>query len=43
MLTYRECQELWAVEALSREEVSEGKRLWLNKQIGAVKFLKPKS
>lgn len=42
-LTYSETQEQWACEVLSREETEHGERLWYNGQIGAVKFLKPKS
>lgn len=42
MLTYRECQDQWAEEVMSRVETVDGERLWYNGQIGAVKFLKPK-
>ena len=42
MLTYREVQEQWYNEVLSREETPDGERLWYNGNIGAVKFLKPK-
>jgi len=43
MLTYREVQEQWLSEVLSREEIESGERLWYNGNIGAVKFIKPKS
>lgn len=43
MLTYREVQDQWACEVLSREELPTGERVWYNGNIGAVKFLKPKS
>jgi hypothetical protein len=43
MLTYREVQEQWLSEVLSREETESGERLWYNGNIGAVKFIKPKS
>jgi hypothetical protein len=43
MLTYREVQEQWQCEVLSRDETADGERLWYNGNIGAVKFLKPKS
>ena len=42
ILTYRECQDQWAEEVMSREETEHGDRLWYNGQIGAIKFLKPK-
>jgi hypothetical protein len=42
MLTYREVQDQWYFEVLSREETPDGERLWYNGNIGAVKFLKPK-
>jgi len=42
-LTYSEVQEQWANEVLSRDETPYGERLWYNGNIGAVKFLKPKS
>ena len=42
MLTYREVQEQWLSEVLSREEIESGERLWYNGNIGAVKFIKPK-
>jgi hypothetical protein len=42
MLTYREVQDQWYFEVLSREETPYGERLWYNGNIGAVKFLKPK-
>jgi len=42
MMTYRECQELWLNEALSRELVPGTElRKWYNEAISAVKFLKP--
>jgi hypothetical protein len=41
-LTYSEVQEQWANEVLSRDETTEGERLWYNGNIGAVKFLKPR-
>ena len=40
-LTYSEVQEQWASEVLSRDETPDGDRLWYNRNIGAVKFLKP--
>jgi hypothetical protein len=43
MLTYREAQEQWQCEVLSRNETPDGERIWYNGNIGAVKFLKPKS
>ena len=42
-LTYNEVFEQWASEVLSRDELPSGERLWYNGNIGAVKFLKPKS
>lgn len=43
-LTYSEVSEQWKSEVLSREETSfGGERLWYNGNIGAVKFLKPRS
>jgi hypothetical protein len=42
ILTYRECQEQWDNEVLSRVTNEDGdERLWYNGNIGAVKFLKP--
>jgi len=43
MTGYREVQEQWSCEVLSRDETLDGKRIWYNGNIGAVKFLKPKS
>ncbi len=42
-LTYSEVQEQWASEVLSRDETENGERVWYNGNIGAVKFLKPKT
>ena len=42
-LTYSEVQEQWQCEVLSRNELPNGERVWYNGNIGAVKFLKPKS
>jgi hypothetical protein len=42
-LTYSEVHEQWQCEVLSRHELLNGERLWYNGNIGAVKFLKPKS
>jgi len=42
ILTYREVQDQWACEVLSRDLTEHGERLWYNGNIGAVKFLKPK-
>jgi hypothetical protein len=42
MLTYREVQEQWECEVLSRVETTDKERLYYNGNIGAVKFLKPK-
>ena len=42
MLTYREVQEQWANEVLSRDETPDGERRWYNGNIGAVKFLRPR-
>jgi len=42
-LTYSEVNEQWQCEVLSRDETPDGERLWYNGNIGAVKFLKPKS
>ena len=42
-LTYSEVQEQWQSEVLSRDELPNGERVWYNGNIGAVKFLKPKS
>jgi hypothetical protein len=42
-LTYSEVQEQWASEVLSRDETPFGERIWYNGNIGAVKFLKPKT
>jgi len=41
MLTYREVQEQWASEVLSRDLTEDGERVWYNGNIGAVKFIKP--
>jgi hypothetical protein len=41
LLTYRECQDQWAEEVLSKELNEFGERKFYNGNIGAVKFLKP--
>jgi len=41
MLTYREVQEQWMAEVLSRDLTEDGERIWYNGNIGAVKFIKP--
>ena len=41
LLTYRECQDQWAEEVLSRELNPYGERWFYNGNIGAVKFLRP--
>lgn len=43
LLTYRECQDQWHGEVMSRIETPDGDRLWYNKQIAAIRFLKPKN
>ena len=42
-LTYSEVEEQWESKVLSRDELPNGERVWYNGNIGAVKFLKPKS
>jgi hypothetical protein len=42
ILSYREVQDQWYVDCLSREETPDGERLYYNANIGAIKFLKPK-
>jgi len=42
-LTYSEVHEQWQCEVLSRDELPNGERVWYNGNIGAVKFLKPKT
>ena len=42
-LTYSEVEEQWECKVLSRDELPNGERVWYNGNIGAVKFLKPKS
>jgi hypothetical protein len=41
LLTYRECQDQWLEEVLSKDTNEHGERWFYNGNIGAVKFLKP--
>jgi hypothetical protein len=41
LLTYYECEDQWMAGVLEKEELPCGERVWYNRQISGVQFLKP--